>query len=146
MNAPSNRPEYLWSIETIFAFFDQYERMAGEPINTDDGQAVANRLAEFIPMLSASTNVCAAAKWYADAAYKEQFDLMADNIKKAKAEGLPIEGMASPSVVGQYIKSRCAEFNALQERAGRINAAITHTLDALRSLLSKIKTDKIYNH
>jgi hypothetical protein len=142
VNEPANRPEYIWSIESIFAFFDQFDELASTPLNTDDGTAVSDRIADFLQLFPASVNVNASAVWYREAAYKDQFDLMADNIKKAKAEKLPIEGMASASVVGQYIKSRCAEFAAMAERASRTNAAITHSLDALRSLLSNIKTDK----
>lgn len=141
MNEPSNRPEYIWSIESIFAFFEQFDELASTPLNTDDGNAVSDRIADFLQLYPASVNVNASAVWYRDAAYKQEYHRIADGMKE-RANKTELQNLTSASVLREYIRSRCMEFNAMHERATRVNAAIAHSLDALRSLLSNIKTDK----
>jgi hypothetical protein len=140
MNTPTNRPEWIWSIESVFEFLNQADEALALPINTDQGEEVADRLAELIALFPASCNVVAACKWYEQAAYKQEFHMYAEELKSRAGD--TYKHLTAPSVLRDYLKSRTAEFQALYTRAERTNAAITHSMEGLRSILSKIKEDR----
>lgn len=145
MTQPTNRPEWIWSIEQAFTFLDEADEALARPVNTENGEEVADRLAELIAMFPASCNVVAACKWYEQAAYKQEFHLYADELKSRAGD--TYKHLTAPSVLRDYLKSRTAEMQALYTRAERTNAAITHAMEGLRSILSKIKEDrKISNY
>lgn len=58
-------------------------------------------------------------------------------VKKKKAAAI------SPLLVKDYINDCCPEENALYELAERTNKACTHTIDALRTVLSTLKTEML---
>jgi len=140
MNTPTNRPEWLWDIAAVFEFLNQADEALALPINTDQGEEVADRLAELIALFPASCNVVAACKWYEQAAYKQEFHMYAEELKSRAGD--TYKHLTAPSVLRDYLKSRTAEFQALYTRAERTNAAITHSMEGLRSILSKLKVDK----
>jgi hypothetical protein len=140
MNEAPNRPEWLWSLESVFQFLEQADEAIALPINTENGEEVAERLAELIAMFPASCNVVAACKWYEQAAYKQEFHMYAEELKSRAGE--TFRHLTAASVLRDYLKSRTAEVQALYTRAERTNAAITHAMEGLRSILSKIKEDK----
>lgn len=142
MNAtpPPNKPEWIWSIEDIFAFFDQADAFLSEAINTDDGDAISQRIALLVSMFYPSTNVCAAAKWYTEAAKEQAYRDFADKLRERAGE--THKPLVAASVLKLFIESQSAEFQAMQVRADRLNAAITHTVEALRSILSRVKEER----
>jgi hypothetical protein len=140
MNTPTNRPEWIWSIESVFEFLNQADEALALPINTDSGEEVADRIAEFVNMFSASANVMAACKWYEQAAIEQVY--REEALKMKDRAGETYKSFVSPSVLNKYIAARTAEFQALYTRAERTNAAITHSMEGLRSILSKLKVDK----
>lgn len=46
-----------------------------------------------------------------------------------------------PSIAKKYLDAHCKEENALYEYADRLNAAIVHQIDALRTVISLYKTE-----
>jgi hypothetical protein len=140
MNTPTNRPEWLWDIAAVFEFLNQADEALALPINTDSGEEVANRLAELIALFPSSCNVMAACRWYEQAAIEQVY--REEALKMKERAGETYKAFVSPSVLNKYITARTAEFQALYTRAERTNAAITHSMEGLRSILSKLKVDK----
>lgn len=134
------RPEFVWSLPEIFAFFDRIEAVMSEKLNTDDGDAVSTMIADLLSLFSSSTNVCASASWYYEAALRAEYEYV---VSAVKTKEIPpdLKPLTAPSVLSKYINARCADFLYIRTKADRVNALITHTLDALRSVLSKLKTD-----
>ena len=134
------RPEFVWSIGEIFTFFDRIESVMVVKINTDDGDAVSAMIADLLSLFSSSTNVCASASWYYEAAMRAEYEYVTSAIK-TKEIPPDLKPLTSPSILSKYIAARCADFLYIRTKAERVNASITNTLDALRSILSKLKTD-----
>lgn len=109
-------------------------------INTDDGEAIAGMIADLLALFSSSTNVCASANWYYEAAMRAEYEHVVTAIK-TKEIPPELKPLTAPSVISKYISARCADFLYIRSKSERVNASITHTLDALRSVLSKLKTD-----
>ena len=133
-------PEWIWSIESVFEFLAMADELIARPIDTDDGDGLANRIAELTALFPASYNTLAACKWYEQSAYKYEVHLYADELKQRAGE--VHKPLVAPSILRDYLKSRTAELQALYERADRTNAALTHTIEGMRSILSKVKEDR----
>lgn len=136
-----NRPSFIWQMENILQFVKETQDFFSQEIDTDNGDEIAYRIAWCISSLSASTNAVASAKWYAQAAYRMEYENIAkEMVERAKNKG--VRDLVPPSILKDYITSRTAEFIAVQAMTERINATITHSMEGLRSILSKLKEDK----
>lgn len=138
---PTIRPDYVWTIEQIFDFFEQVDGVLSVKSSTTAGEAVADQIADLLMLYPASTNVLASAKWYANEAYRHEYNKVVEALKSAE-QPKELKGALSPLAIKEYIKSRTADFIYILERADRCNAAITHSLDALRSVLSNLKAER----
>lgn len=138
------KPSYVWSIQNIFDLFDQITQTLEEEVPADNGDAVASKISELLLLYPSSCDALASCVWYAETAYRDAYNAVYLSVKGILGSDTPAElkGLLSASVVNAYIKSRTADFQYMRERAERLNRAITHALDALRSLLSSIKEDK----
>ena len=64
-------------------------------------------------------------------------------MKKAAAnDDEAIKAFKTPSVINALASARCAELNALMVYCERLNAAITHSIEGLRSILSNLKAER----
>ena len=138
MNQPINRPEYIWAIQDIVDFAQETESFLTSEINVDDGDEIAGRIAMCINTIPSLNNALASAKWYAEAAYKMEYE---DVWSRMITDDAP-RAMLAASVLKDYIKSRTSEFQALLLRLEKLNSGTIHTLEGLRSILSKIKEDR----
>jgi hypothetical protein len=138
MNEPTNRPEYLWAMADILTFAQETESFLTSEINVDDPDEIAGRIAMCINAIPSLNNALAAAKWYAEAAYKMEYEkvwntMITDDVPRP---------MLAASVLKDYIKSRTSEFLAILVRIEKLNSGTIHTLEGLRSILSKLKEDR----
>ena len=62
--------------------------------------------------------------------------------KAANNDEEAIKAFKTPSVINALASARCAELNALLVYCERLNAAITHSIDGLRSILSNLKEER----
>lgn len=135
------KPDWIWNIADCLTFLETAEGVIASPINTENGEEIAATIGDLIAMYPASSNVVASMKYHNEANYRKQYEAIAKHLKEGKAstDTLPL---TVPSVLKDYIKSRTADTQALLVRAERINAAITHAIEGLRSVLSKVKEDR----
>lgn len=135
------RPAYVWELKDIFNFFEDIDSILALPVEAHMGDRISDRISELLIQYPSSTQVCASAKWYKAAVYKCEYDRIAQMIK---SKDIPeeLKGLTSPSILKNYIESRIADFIHIETKADRTNSAITHTLDALRSLLSSAKVER----
>lgn len=49
----------------------------------------------------------------------------------------------SPSILKEYIDSKCSDINAYYNIAERYNSSLSKRVDALRTMISFVKEDKI---
>lgn len=136
-----NKPDYIWTQESCKAFLSTAEGLIATPINTESGEEIAERIADIIALYPASANVLASLKWYAETAYRTEFERIAKYIKEGKADAVTAP-LQVPSILKDYIKSRTAAEQAMLLRADRVNSMLTHAMEGLRSVLSKIKEDR----
>lgn len=138
MKEPTNRPEYIWAIQDVIAFAQETESFLTSEINVDDPDEIAGRIAMCINTIPSANNALAAAKWYTEAAYKMEYEavwnkLTTDDVARP---------MLAASVLKDYIRSRTAEFIAVLTRVEKLSSGLIHTLEGLRSILSKLKEDR----
>ena len=139
-NLPPNCPQWIWGIDQVFEVLEYTEDFLCARVNTESGEAIAAKLEECISLYASSANVLAACRWYMDAAFRQEVHLYADELKSRAGD--TFKPLVAPSILNAYLKSRCAEWSALYTRAERQNAGLTHSMEGLRSLLSKLKEDK----
>jgi len=135
------KPDWIWNIDSCLTFLETAEGLIASPINTENGEELAAAIGDLIAMYPSSSSVVASMKYHNEANYRKQYEGIARHLKEGKAstDTLPL---TVPSVLRDYIKSRTADTQALLVRAERINAAITHAIEGLRSVLSKVKEDR----
>lgn len=138
---PTTRPDYVWTIQQLFDFFEQIDSVMAVKASTTDGNAVADYIADLLMLFPSSTNVLASAKWYANEAYRHEYNKVTEALK-AGNQPKELRGVLSPLAIKEYIKARTSDFIYIADRADRCNAAITHSLDALRSVLSNLKAER----
>jgi len=141
VNPTMNRPDYIWTWESCEAFLNTAEGLIATPINTESGEEIAERIADIIALYPASANVVASLKWYNESAYRSEFERIAKYIKDGKADAVTAP-LQVPSILKEYIKSRTANEQAMLVRGERVNSMLTHAVEGLRSVLSKVKEDR----
>lgn len=91
-------------------------------------------------LLSISAKLARSANLVADATMlsaEAKKNAYADYTQMAQSQGLKF----SPSIVKDFVATRCGEEMRCLEYADRMNAALTHCLEALRSCLSSAKEE-----
>ena len=139
------QPRGIWPMESIYNFQDQLESFLGVTIGADNPEEIADRMAALLVFYPSSAMALASAKYWQAYTYRTEYN----TAYKRTTQIDPGEAKAffTPSILKEYINSRTAEYMALVTRCERGNSAITHTLDALRSILSHLKEErKIQNY
>jgi len=93
--------------------------------------------------LGAGADSVAAAKFYLAEVHKAQFDEVAYIIqgkKHDKALNPDVKPLIGTMALKEYIKNRCSQFIWLESKCSDLRSALVHSIDALRSALSKEKT------
>jgi len=136
-------PPMVWSIRDMLIWIEEVKEILGTPVNYSDMDDVSQRISILSSHLSSSVDVLASSKWFLSIARAQSFEFAWKKVKAQDREIMQVlNGVASATNVKAYIADRCADLIWLETSADRINSAIVHSLDALRSLLSKGKVDK----
>jgi len=138
-------PSFVWNLTDILGWLNTIEAEIATPYHSEDIDSIQERILSLANHFSASSQVCASATWYLKAARAYQYELIA---KAIKGKELPSDfaGITSATNIKIYIADRCADLEALKVRADRMNASITHSIDALRTVISKAKTEMQINN
>jgi formate dehydrogenase maturation protein FdhE len=138
---PTNiqRPEWVAPLSDVLRFVLSVQTLIETPYQ-DNGEAVMNRISDLLSLYPQSANAIASAKWHRDTVLK---DILEDMLRKAKDNDEDaIRAFKTPSVIKQLAEARTAELNSLLVLTERLNSTITHSLDALRSVLSNLKEER----
>lgn len=128
--------KYL-TLEQIVEELDGYHKTLCEPIDAKSIDEMKQKGLELVGYLSRSAVLVAdAGKLYNDAKVKAYHTL------KASSEAQ--KQYYSPMLAKDYVAAKCATECHAYELAERINRAITHSLEILRSVLSAEKTQLAY--
>lgn len=139
-------PAMVWPVRSILQWIYEIKHELENPYNTADMDAIVQRIAKLAAQYSSSVDALASAKWYLAQAQAESFDYVWKRIKAQDSEIMrELRGVASSQNVKAYIQNRCADLVWLETSTERLNSAITHNVDALRSILSKGKVDMQIN-
>ena len=139
-------PPMVWSVRDMLIWIEEVKVILGTPVNYSDMDEVSQRISILSSHLSSSVDVLASAKWFLATARGQSFEFAWNKVKAQDRETMQVlNGVASSTNVKAYITDRCADLIWLETSADRINSAIVHSVDALRSLLSKGKVDKQVN-
>ena len=106
-------------------------------IAINDLNSLDEHTRKLISAYSLSTDTVASAKYLHLQALKKAYSSYEN---KYTREGKLIPTM-SVSIIKQIAESKCEEEAARYTKAERLNAALSHSLDAIRSLISKGKTE-----
>lgn len=116
-------------LEEIQAFLEQ-------PISDDMDEAIerGNKLSSYIARTG---------KLYADAKNNLNVKMNSEIMETLRkiARDTP---MATSTTINKLVNSLCAEEQYLVDLAERLNKSATHSLDWLRSIVSKAKQDRYY--
>lgn len=135
-------PAMVWGINDILKWVQTIEAELGTPYNLDNMDTVAERMASLCVHYSSSVNAYASAQWYLAAARANSYEVVWQRVKNQDQQVLrEMSGVASSTNVKNYVRDRCADLIWLEAQTERLNSAITHSIDALRSILSKGKVE-----
>lgn len=109
------------------------QELIEKPVNRDNINEVQDKLIDLAAMSSLSAETVAAA----NKILKKTQEIM---ITRFRSSNLPA------SILKLQIDGKCAEEFAMFTLADRLNAAITHSIDSLRTIVSYAKTEKIDNY
>jgi formate dehydrogenase maturation protein FdhE len=138
---PTNiqRLEWIAPLSDVLRFCISVQTLIETPYQ-DNGEAVMNRISDLLSLYPQSANAIASAKWHRDMILK---DVIEEMLRKAKDNDEDaIRAFKTPSVIKQLAEARTAELNSLLVLTERLNSTITHSLDALRSVLSNLKEER----
>lgn len=138
------KPDHIWPVNECQQVLEQIDEILTARVDSSNGDAIAQTIGDLIAFYASSSDVVSSLKWHQETAYRREFEIIAKYLKEgnAKAETLPLQ---VPSILKDYIKSRTADTQALLVKAERSNAAITHSIEGLRSILSKLKEERKIN-
>lgn len=123
-------------IDKSFVMIDKLIEYVGEiAINDLDGLDTHTR--KLIAAYSLSTDVMAGAEYWYRKAVRKAYSGYEGKYTK---DGRLIPTM-SVSIIKQIAESQCETEAARLTKASRVNAALTHSIDAIRSLISKGKAE-----
>jgi hypothetical protein len=139
------QPRGIWPMESIYEFQEQLEGFLGVTVGADNPEEIVDRMAALLVFYPSSAMALASAKYWQAYKYRNEYNAAYKRSTQVDpGQGKPF---LTPSILKEYISSRTAEEMALVTRCERGNSAITHTLDALRSILSHLKEErKIQNY
>ncbi len=109
------------------------------PFNESNHFEVSARIVEMSALLASAGNVQASAVYYAHEALRMTIHNYAQELKDRAEQKDIYKPLVSPSILNAYLKSRTAPYQYIKERAERCTAGLTHSIDALRSVLSNLK-------
>lgn len=124
------------TIETINKELFEMQNFIESLENSDvkDISILSQILLTLSSKLARSANLVAEASMIASTAKRKAYLNFSET---AKAQGLDF----SASIVKDFVATQCGEEMRCYEYSNRINAALTHTLEACRSVLSAAKTE-----
>lgn len=100
-----------------------------------DIQVLSECIIELAQQLARSASICSDATFLSNTAKKQAYFNYVSSIESQQKYHL------SPMLIKDFISSKYAEEAACEIYAERINRALTHTLEGLRSVLSAAKTE-----
>lgn len=102
--------------------------------DTKDITILSGILLTLASKLARSANLVAEGGMIASTAKRKAYLNFSDT---AKVQGLDF----SPSIIKDFVSTQCGEELRCYEYSNRINAALTHAMDSMRSILSAAKTE-----
>ena len=132
-----NCQHMLAVINQSAAFETGYDEETGEVTTSSvDPELATQKLYKLSMCIGMSAESNAEAKRIL---FKKEMEVMTHLDENDAFENMPA------SIINRLIKARTADEIALVELTERINAGITHSMDALRSIISKYKTEMQYS-
>jgi hypothetical protein len=132
------QPDWIWNDTEIDKFLNQVETTLGREHSTTNGEQVSAIIGILVQFFGSCGTIIASAKYHYNNTYRAEYAKVVAAISEKEYKG----AAASPSVLKEYIASRCAIESARLSRAERTQAAITHSMDGLRSILSSLKEER----
>lgn len=100
-------------------------------VERENGDAVASMLVDYNALLGTSAGALSSLWFRKEAARLKVLEVI-------EAQGSKI----TPSLQRDLINAKCAGYGAAFEYADRLNSALVHSIDGLRSVLSWLKLEK----
>ena len=133
-------PDYLATLSEVLGFIVGVETLIETPYDTRSGDAVSDRIADLTILLASSPKAISSARYYRDETLKHTYQEMMR--KAAQNDDEAIRAFKQASIIKAIAESRGSELNALLVYCERLNAAITHSIEGLRSILSNLKAER----
>lgn len=130
-------PDYVMSIEKIEANLQHIDNLLSVTVDTTNLNSLGDHLADLQTWFPTSGNMVAAAEFYYQSVYELRYKEAWKQAKKQTDE--PDKYFFAPSILKEYLKSRCADWIWLKYKTERQNRSLTHILSNLRTLISKEK-------
>ena len=133
------RPDWVMNLGNVLAFTSTVTGLIETPYQ-QTGEAVSDRIGDLVMLYPTSCAAIASAKWHRDELLKHTYETMIRKAKENDEEAIKL--FKSTSILKSLAESRVAELNALLALCERLNSAITHTVEAMRSVLSNLKAER----
>lgn len=97
----------------------------------DNGDAVAFQIVDLTSLLGTAAGVMSALFFKREAAKRKVFEELEDKPTKI-----------TPALQKDMVNARCSGYGSAYEYADRLQSALVHSIDGMRSVLSWIKSEK----
>jgi hypothetical protein len=119
--------------EQILEELRHYEAELIDPISTNDLGAMKDKAVTLVGYLARSATLVAEAKRILNAEKKIAYEKLEFRYASTGRD-------LKPMLAKDYISAKCGEGQYVADMADRMNAALTHTMEMMRSIMSAEKT------
>ena len=131
--APPASPAY-WPVDglPVWALLAPVMALLAQDVERGDGNAVSNHLADLQACLGTTATALANMTALLEMAQLKVLQEMGDDPKAPKEASLRTK----------YLKAKVGGYAAAYEYTDRLNAGVTHSIEAMRSILSWLKAER----
>lgn len=130
-------PTDIMPPDKIFALCNEIQGFIEAPYRSDIGNDVEERAVKLEAYMALSGKLLADAKYHVESLMLSTFK---QAVKDAQAANF------QTSTLNKYLDVLCKDYNYLVTWCDRINRACTHGVEFSRTLISKLKAERMYNN
>ena len=130
-------PTNIMPPDKIFALCNEIQGYVEAPYRSDIGNDVEKRAVKLEAYMALTGKMLADAKFHVESLMLSTFMQAVEEANKARLQ---------TSTLNKYLDVLCKDYNYLVTWCDRLNRACTHGVEFSRTLISKLKTERMYNN
>lgn len=130
-------PTNIMPPDKIFALCNEIQGYVEAPYRSDIGSDVEERAVKLEAYMALTGKMLADAKFHVESLMLSTFMQAVEEANKARLQ---------TSTLNKYLDVLCKDYNYLVTWCDRLNRACTHGVEFSRTLISKLKAERMYNN